>query len=121
MITGIWGQKIGMTQVFSDNKAIPVTVVDVGHWFVTGVKTISNDGYNAVQVGCLRDRYKKQEFSADWLKGSQKYFRHIREVKCDADAANVDRIGTKADFLSEFSVGTIVDLSLIHILLPQEE
>ena len=39
MIKGIWGKKIGMTQVFSENNAVvPVTMIDVSNWLVTHVK-----------------------------------------------------------------------------------
>lgn len=46
------GKKIGMTQIFTDNGAVvPVTVIEAGPEFVTQVKTVETDGYNAVQVG----------------------------------------------------------------------
>ena len=55
MVTGFWGKKIGMTQVFSNNKVVPVTAIDIAHWFVTNIKTEERDGYNAVQVGRLKN------------------------------------------------------------------
>lgn len=52
MIQGIIGKKIGMTQVFDeDGRAIPVTVIQAGPCWVTQIKTIATDGYNAVQLG----------------------------------------------------------------------
>ena len=49
---GILGRKIGMTQVFgNDGKLVPVTVVEVGTNVVTQIKTVENDGYEAVQLG----------------------------------------------------------------------
>ena len=49
---GILGRKIGMTQIFTEaGEVVPVTVVEAGPVVVTQVKTIENDGYNAVQVG----------------------------------------------------------------------
>jgi len=49
---GIIGRKIGMTQVFTETgDVIPVTVVEAGPMFVTQIKTVETDGYNAVQVG----------------------------------------------------------------------
>lgn len=49
---GILGNKVGMTQVFTeDGDANPVTVIRVGPCVVTQIKTINNDGYNAIQVG----------------------------------------------------------------------
>lgn len=52
MKKGIIAKKIGMTQIFSeDGSLIPVTVLQAGPCYVTQVKTIENDGYEAVQVG----------------------------------------------------------------------
>ena len=46
------GKKIGMTQIFTeDGQVVPVTVVEAGPEVVTQIKTVENDGYNAVQVG----------------------------------------------------------------------
>ena len=47
----IVGEKVGMTQVWSDdNRVVPVTVVKVAPLRVVQVKTIERDGYSAVQV-----------------------------------------------------------------------
>lgn len=49
---GILGRKIGMTQVFTKSgKLIPVTVVEVEPNVVTQIKTMENDGYEAIQLG----------------------------------------------------------------------
>jgi large subunit ribosomal protein L3 len=51
MTLGIVGRKAGMTRVFTDDGAsIPVTVIECTPNRVTQVKTVENDGYNAVQV-----------------------------------------------------------------------
>ena len=48
---GLIGKKVGMTSVFSaEGKNIPCTVIEVGPCIVTQIKTIENDGYNAVQL-----------------------------------------------------------------------
>ena len=63
MIQGFWGRKIGMTQIFSDdNKVVPVTAVDASGWYVSQIKTINNDGYNAAQVAFARNKYQKKAF-----------------------------------------------------------
>ena len=47
---GILGKKVGMTQVFTKNgKLIPVTVIEVEPNVVTQIKTVANDGYDAIQ------------------------------------------------------------------------
>ncbi len=52
MNKAIIGKKLGMTQIFSaDGKVIPVTVVEAGPCPVVQIKTIGNDGYEAVKVG----------------------------------------------------------------------
>ncbi|KXG74783.1 50S ribosomal protein L3 [Thermotalea metallivorans] len=49
---GILGKKIGMTQIFNEEgTVIPVTVIEAGPVYVTQIKTIEKDGYNAIQVG----------------------------------------------------------------------
>jgi large subunit ribosomal protein L3 len=49
-IKGILGTKLGMTQIFDDTRAIPVTVIKAGPCFVAQVKTKETDGYDAVQL-----------------------------------------------------------------------
>ncbi|MDH8702005.1 large subunit ribosomal protein L3 [Dysgonomonadaceae bacterium PH5-43] len=56
---GLIGKKIGMTSVFgADGKNLPCTVIEVGPCVVTQVKTIENDGYEAVQLG-FQDKKEK--------------------------------------------------------------
>ena len=52
MLNALLGRKVGMTQVFGPTgTVIPVTVIEVGPCVVTQVKTVANDGYEAVQIG----------------------------------------------------------------------
>jgi large subunit ribosomal protein L3 len=52
MLNAILGRKVGMTQVFGPNGiVVPVTVIEVGPCTVTQIKTVANDGYEAVQIG----------------------------------------------------------------------
>lgn len=52
MAKGILGKKVGMTQVFSETGLlIPVTVIEVTPNVVLQKKTVSTDGYNAIQLG----------------------------------------------------------------------
>lgn len=56
---GILGRKIGMTQVFAaDGSVVPVTVVEATPNVVLQVKTVDNDGYEAVQLGFADKREK---------------------------------------------------------------
>ncbi|MDF7670657.1 50S ribosomal protein L3 [Orbaceae bacterium ESL0721] len=48
---GLIGRKVGMTRIFTeDGVSIPVTVVEIQNNRVTQVKTVENDGYQAIQV-----------------------------------------------------------------------
>ena len=52
MATAVFGRKKHMTQAFQDDGTlVSVTVIEVEPNFVTAVRTVEQDGYNAVQVG----------------------------------------------------------------------
>lgn len=52
MSIGLLGQKLGMTQLFTEQgDVIPVTVIQAGPCCVLQVKTVEKDGYEAVQLG----------------------------------------------------------------------
>jgi len=60
MFKGLIGRKIGMTQIFDENgAAVPVTLLEAGPCFVSQVKTVATDGYNAVQLafGEVKPKY----------------------------------------------------------------
>lgn len=49
---GILGNKVGMTQIFTENgDANPVTVIKVGPCTITQIKSILTHGYDAIQIG----------------------------------------------------------------------
>ncbi len=51
MTLGLVGKKCGMTRVFTEEgDSIPVTVIEVLPNKITQIKTLENDGYQAVQV-----------------------------------------------------------------------
>jgi large subunit ribosomal protein L3 len=55
-VKGILGTKLGMTQIFDDTRAIPVTVIKAGPCYVVQVKTQEKDGYRAVQLAFAEPR-----------------------------------------------------------------
>ena len=57
MVTGIIGQKIGMTQLFGeDGRVQPATVIKAGPCVVVQQKTAARDSYDAVQLGLVEAR-----------------------------------------------------------------
>lgn len=107
---GILGRKVGMTQVFTENgELVPVTVVEVGTNVVLQVKTVENDGYNAIQLGFDDQRAvnvnKPAKGHADKAKTAPKRFvREIRDVQGDYKVGDE----VKADL---FEAGDIVDVT----------
>lgn len=84
MMKSLWGHKVGMTQVFTDSKVVPVTVVNTAGWFILQIKTNEKDGYAALQVGYPRNRYQGKDFDSQWLKNKKKFFMHVKEVVVQA-------------------------------------
>jgi large subunit ribosomal protein L3 len=86
MLNKVLGTKVGMTQLFDkDGMVVPVTVIDVNHWFVTQVKSSQKDGYASLQLGLLRKRFRGIEFSPVWLKARADHFLRIKEVPVKDD------------------------------------
>lgn len=110
MIQGFWGRKVGMTQVFSDdNKVVPVTAIDASGWFVSQIKRQEKDGYDAIQVVCLRDRYKDKPFDIAWLKNKSKYCLWSREIAVDKLSDDL-KVGQAFDFSSIIKEKDVVDV-----------
>ncbi|HEV2917213.1 MAG TPA: 50S ribosomal protein L3 [Candidatus Babeliales bacterium] len=110
MLNGVWGHKIGMTQIFSGDTVVPVTAINAGNWIITGLKTKERDGYNAIQVGCMRARYSAESFSTEWLKNLKTYFLYTKEIKCKTDVNDV-AVGNSFDPLSVIAEGDIIHVS----------
>jgi large subunit ribosomal protein L3 len=51
-VLGILGNKVGMTQIFTENgDANAVTVIKVGPCIITQIKSVETHGYNSIQIG----------------------------------------------------------------------
>lgn len=98
MSKSIIGKKIGMTQVFSQkDKVVPVTAIDLNNWLITNIKSKERDGYDAVQIGLVRNKYVGQPFAAQWVKKPMHYFYALREIE-------------KHDLLKDSVVGQPINL-----------
>lgn len=81
-MVGILGKKLGMTQIYmEDGKACPVTVVEAGPCCVLQVKTLDNDGYEAVKIGFseVRERKVNKPLLGNFKKAGVKPYRLLRE------------------------------------------
>ena len=118
MAKGILGRKLGMTQIFdAAGNLVPVTIVDCSSNVVLQQKTVENDGYVAVQVGCADKRENLankpelghvakastapkrfiREFRFSEAQGNELLSYNVgQEIKCDIFAAGdiIDVTGT---------------------------
>ena len=105
MIQGILGRKLGMNRLFDENGvAAATTLVEAGPCFVTQLKTLERDGYEAVQIG-FAEKKRPNSPERGLLKkvglDEKKGLRHLREVP--------------ADTLEDLEVGSTIDASLFEV------
>ena len=108
-VKAILGEKLGMTQIFQDTRAVPVTVIKAGPCFVAQVKTAERDGYAAVQLAFAEPSAKglTKPMAGHFDAHGGKPGRHVVEVRTD-DAASYERgQEIRADV---FSVGERADV-----------
>ena len=110
MKKGIYGKKLGMTQIFTEEGlVIPVTVVEVEPCVVIKKKTVETDGYNAIQVatGEVKEKHLNKAEKGQFDKLKLAYKKYIRELRLDdIESINVgDEL--KADI---FAAGELVDV-----------
>ena len=110
MKKGLIGKKIGMTQIFDEaGNVIPVTVVEAGPCTVTQIKTVENDGYQAVQVGFgdVKVSRVNKPMKGHFDKADVAPKKSLKEFRLESiDGIEVGNI-LKAD---TFEVGEIVDV-----------
>jgi large subunit ribosomal protein L3 len=85
------GKKLGMSQMFDEaGNSYPVTIIEAGPCVVTQVKTIKNDGYEAVQVGFgeKKEKHTNKPIMGHLKKSNSKPFRYLREFR-DFDGGDV--------------------------------
>ena len=92
---GILGTKIGMTQIWKGDRAVPVTVVLAGPCPVVQRKTAQTDGYEAVQIGYAPKREKsvnKPEAGHFKKAGVSpvRFLREFRDFSPEGDTVSID-------------------------------
>lgn len=110
MKKGLIGKKIGMTQIFDEaGNVVPVTVVEAGPCTVTQIKTMENDGYEAIQVGFgdVKVSRVNKPMKGHFDKADVAPKKTLKEIRLDSiDGIEVGNI-LKAD---TFEVGEVVDV-----------
>lgn len=109
-VKGILGAKLGMTQVWDNNKVVPVTVVQAGPCVVTQVRTPETDGYSAVQLafGAIDPRKVSKPKGGHYAKAGVSPRRHVVELRT-TDAGEYE-LGQEVT-VEAFTAGTPVDVT----------
>jgi len=85
-VTGLLGEKLGMTQVWdANNRLVPVTVIQAGPCVVTQLRTPDRDGYSAVQLafGAIDPRKVNKPDAGHFEKAGVTPRRHVVELRTD--------------------------------------
>ena len=109
MKKAILATKVGMTQIFNaDGVLTPVTVLQGGACVVTQIKTVENDGYEAVQVGFVDKKEKVVNKDAN----GKKEIRNRHGVN-KAEKGHFDKAGVSGKrFVREFKFENCADYNL---------
>ncbi|MGW5560181.1 50S ribosomal protein L3 [Micromonospora sp. NPDC003944] len=109
-VKGILGAKLGMTQVWDNNRVVPVTVVEAGPCVISQVRSAEKDGYSAVQLayGTIDPRKVKKPVSGHYAKADVAPRRHIVELRT-TDAGEYS-LGQEVT-VEEFPAGVTIDVT----------
>ncbi|MEV4541853.1 LSU ribosomal protein L3P [Micromonospora echinaurantiaca] len=109
-VKGILGAKLGMTQVWDNNRVVPVTVVQAGPCVISQVRDADKDGYSAVQLayGTIDPRKVKKPISGHYAKADVAPRRHIVELRT-SDAGDYS-LGQEVT-VEQFPAGMSVDVT----------
>ena len=95
----ILGRKIGMTQLFVDDRAVGATVIEARPSKIVQIKTAESDGYNALQLGYdeVKESRATKPLLGHYRKAELAPHRRLFEVRVDdpqnynvGDAVGVD-------------------------------
>jgi large subunit ribosomal protein L3 len=114
MVNGIIGKKLGMTQIFGpDGTMTPVTVIKAGPCVVVQRKTVSTDGYEAVQLGLVEERSPRRvnkPMKGHFEKAGLPPTRILREFRLDGEDSDTGiNVGDKV-LVDQFAENDLVDV-----------
>jgi len=115
MQVGLFGKKVGMTQIFdSAGQVLPVTILKMESCQVTQIKTNNTDSYTAVQIGYNQTQIENlnKPIKGHLQKSSAKGFKSFGEFRVDeTDGFKLGQILT----VDSFSVGQKVRITGLSI------
>jgi len=96
VMAGILGRKVGMTQLFTEEgERVPVTLIEAGPCWVTGVRETERDGYRAVQLafGEAKERRLAKPRLGHLKKAGAPALKHLAEFQLDEGDEEGPKIG----------------------------
>ncbi len=105
---GLLGKKLGMIQVFDENRRlVPVTVIEAGPCGIVQVKQAKPDGYEAVQIGFqeIHERKLSKPQIGHLKKAGNRFWRYLKEVQFEGES----QVGSLID-VGIFSEGEAIDV-----------
>jgi large subunit ribosomal protein L3 len=111
-MSGLIGKKVGMTNIFdNEGRNFAVTVIEVEPCAVTQIKTVENDGYQAVQIAAVEKEAKNTAKSQQghFQKAGVEPKRYIKEFK-NFETDDLD-VGDDISITDIFQEGDSVNVS----------
>ena len=109
---GIFGKKLGNTQLFTEDGTVQrVTVIEAGPVVVVAKRTIEKDGYVALILG-FEERKEKHATKAElgyFKKANTTPKRMLKELRCNDDFAAKFEVGSTMKLDEIFKPGQTVD------------
>ncbi len=97
MSIGLLGKKVGMTQLFTANgDAVPVTIIEAGPCPVVQRRTVSTNGYEAVQIGYQAEHKAKRMTKAlkgHFDKATVTPQKHLKEFRLESEESSQYTVG----------------------------
>jgi large subunit ribosomal protein L3 len=112
MKLGLLGRKLGMTRLFlSDGQAVPVTVIEVKPNYVSQIKNLEQDGYNALQLtsGQKKSSRVNKALAGHFAKANIEAGDLIAEFRLTD--ASTNNVGDSIIISDVFSEGHYVDVA----------
>lgn len=112
MKLGLLGRKLGMTRLFlSDGQAVPVTVIEIKPNFVSQIKNVEQDGYNALQLtsGQKKSSRVNKALAGHFAKANVEAGDLIAEFRLTD--ASTNQVGDSISISDVFSEGQYVDVA----------
>ncbi len=99
MVRALLGRKLGMTQIYDEDRVVPVTVLEVGPCTITDVRSADANGYTALQLGFggVKEARVSKPLAGQFARNELTPSGWLAEVPCDTG--------------DEYKIGDILDVS----------